>query len=242
MKKYLLPLSKKNQGHIAVQTENWRRRASGKVERAGKPAPFITISRQFGCGAFPLAEAIAEELMKRDREKQPWAVYDKALVEKIAQDHQLSEEIVSSLGKKLRSEMEESVLGLLKHFTPELKIYRSMMQTVRALASHGRVIIVGRGGAILTKDLPGGFHVRLIAPLDWRINRVKEIFKLDDAEAKDYTIKMDGEREAFLRKYLNTDPGEAGHYDMILNNARMTLEQRVQAVAGGIGYLISGGS
>ncbi len=236
MKKYSAPLSKKNRGQIAVQTENWRKTAgAGKETLPLKSTPFITISRQFGCGAFPLAEAIAEELMKRDPEKLPWAVYDKALVEKIAQDHQMSEEIVSSLGKKLRSEMEESALGLFKYFTPELKIYRSMVQTLRALAQHGRVIIVGRGGAILTKDLPGGFHLRLIAPLEWRAERVAELFKLNLTEAKEYTIKMDAEREGFLRKYLNADAGDPTHYHMILNNARLTLEQKVKAVAGAVG-------
>jgi len=235
MKKYSAPLSRKNQGQIAVQTENWRKAlAGGKEIPPVKSAPFITISRQFGCGAFPLAEAIAEELMKREAEKLPWAVYDKALVEKIAEDHQLSEEIVASLGKKLRSEMEESALGLLKSFTPELKIYRSMAQTLRALAQHGRVIIVGRGGAVLTKDLPGGFHIRLIAPLEWRVERVREIFKMDYQEAKEYTTKMDGEREAFLRRYLNADAGDPFHYHLILNNALMTLEQKVKAVAGAV--------
>jgi len=236
MDKYLLPLSKKNQAQIAAQVEAWHKRTVGNTQVMVKKAvPFITISRQFGCGAFPLAEAIAAEMMSRNSEESPWAVYDQALVKKIADDHKLSESVVNSLGNKMRSEIEESVLGLLKHFTPELKIYRSLAATIRALALHGRVIIVGRGGAILTRDMPGALHLRLIAPLEWRVEQTAVRLKISVEKAQEHVSTMDAEREAYIKKYLGADIEDPVNYHLLFNNARMNTTQIVKSVCTALG-------
>jgi cytidylate kinase len=228
MKTHSLPLSLKNQAHIAAQSEEWR---TAGMEKKISQAPFITISRQFGCGAFPLAEAIADQLMK-DNPGVHWAVYDRELIRKIAEDNKLSEEVVSTLGKKKQSEFDETVLSLLSRFTPELKVYKSTVSTIRALAAHGNVIIIGRGGAILTKDMPGGLHLRLIAPLEWRVERVMKIFEMGKSEAKKYIVKMDAEREAYIKKYLNVNVADPLNYQLIFNNASLETEKMVKAVAG----------
>lgn len=232
MQKYLIPLSQKNSAHMAAQIEKWRHQ---RIEKAPlEVSPFITISRQFGCGAYPLAEAIADKLSQKNETEQTWAVYDRALVQRIADDHQLSQDLVTALGEEVRSEFDESLLGLLKGFTPELKIYRSMVSTVRALTMHGRVIIVGRGSAILTREFPGGLHIRLIAPKDWRIKSTMETFKMTLKEARKYVSRMDGERESFIRKYLDADVADPHHYHMIFNNAKMRTNIMVDAIVGAI--------
>lgn len=213
--------------------ESWRKLSSLTSETQGAGiAPFFTISRQFGCGAFPLAEALAEKLLRQDNSQIPWAVYDQALVQKIADDHKLKKDLVESLSSKLRTEIEESVLGLLKHFVPELKVFRSLVSTIRVLAAHGWVILVGRGSAILTGDMPGGFHLRLIAPLEWRVEKTCENLKMTGKEAREHVIKMDTEREAFIKKYLNSNVENTENYNLIANCAKMTPSQIVEAVAG----------
>ncbi len=231
MKKYLVPLSKRNSSYIAAQNDIWRRRqiADAAAPPVSKGAPFITISRQFGCGAFALAEAIAEKLSGGSGESFPWAVYDQALVQRIAKDHKLSEDLVKGLGEAGRSELEESVLGLLEGFTPELKIYRAMVSTIRALAMHGRVIIVGRGGGILTKNIPGGLHIRIIAPFNWRVDRTMALMKMSREDTAEYVRKMDKERENFIRKYMNADVEAPHHYHLIMNNALMEKDDMVRA-------------
>lgn len=234
MRKYLIPLSKRNAAYIAAQNEAWRRR---KIEAEEAPsteegALFITISRQFACGAFPLAEAIAEKLSEESGDDYPWAVYDQELVKRIAEDHQLSQDLVQGFGREKRSEFEESILGLLDSFTPELKVYHSMVSTIHALAMHGRVILVGRGSGILTKKISGGLNIRLIAPVNWRIKLTRELYNIKHKEAVDLVSRMDYEREHFIRKYLNADVADPYHYHMILNNSKMKQDEMVRAVIG----------
>ena len=115
MEKYLIPLSKRNSALISAQSEAWRRRnlEAKAGEKSLESAPFITISRQFGCGAFPLAEAITSKLNEGTVSDPPWAVYDRALVERIAADHQLSEELVELLQKRQAGEPFGRVSGTM---------------------------------------------------------------------------------------------------------------------------------
>ena len=46
--------------------------------------------------------------------------------------------------------------------------------TIRALATRGQVVIVGRGGQAILRDQPGVLHVRVIARAEDRLRRTQE--------------------------------------------------------------------
>jgi len=231
MQKYLVPLSEKNRARISAQAEQWRRRNFGKTELSVRKHSFITISRQFGCGVHPLAETLADILTSFNPKVSPWAVYDRLLIEKIAKDNDLSEELIISFSQKLRSDFEDSVLGLLKSHTPELKIYRSVVSTIRALAVRGEAIIVGRGSAIITSDIPGGIHIRIIASKNYRIDRARKTFNISEKEAAELISRMDEEREAFIKKYLNANVNDPQNYTAVFNSDKMTMEEITFSIA-----------
>jgi cytidylate kinase len=231
MQKYLVPLSEKNRARISAQAEQWRRRNFAGTELKTEHHKFITISRQFGCGVHPLAETLADNLTSFNPKIPPWAVYDKLLIEKIAQDHNLSEDLIISFSRKLRSDFEDSLLGLLKSHTPELKVYRSMVSTIRALAMRGEAIIVGRGSGIITRDIPGGIHIRIIASKNYRAASAQEKFNITRDEAVDLINKMDEEREAFVKKYLNADINDPLNYNVVYNSEKLTTEEITASVA-----------
>jgi cytidylate kinase len=96
---------------------------------------------------------------------------------------------------------------------------------------HGRCIMIGRGGAILTHDLTGGIHIRLVAPVDWRLNNLISRFGWSSAQAKEKLHEEEDVRRNFFQKYLGQDAGNPEHYDLILNVARLNREEQVAAVA-----------
>ncbi len=57
------------------------------------------------------------------------------------------------------------------------------------------MILIGRGGVTITRNHPKSLHVRLTAPLEWRINAVMEKRKLPEEKVKPYTIEMDIKRK-----------------------------------------------
>ena len=61
-----------------------------------RPGPTITISRKYGCDAFPLALRLKELLDAACEE--PWIIYDKALLERVSQAEHLSMQFLEDLG------------------------------------------------------------------------------------------------------------------------------------------------
>ena len=59
-------------------------------KRLKTKTPFtITISRQFGCQGFPLAEALKDLL--EEQTQLPWVVFEKTLFDKICEDANFSQ-------------------------------------------------------------------------------------------------------------------------------------------------------
>ena len=143
------------------------------ADRPVRPAPFITISRQAGAGGRSLAQGLVRRLNDAHPGILPWTVWDNELVHKVAEENHLPENLVASIEDRRPSWLHEALSGIAFEDDPanpdEFKVYRRVAVAIRALARMGRVILVGRGGAFVTRELPGGIHLRLVAPLKDRV-------------------------------------------------------------------------
>src|SRR6185369_16710203 len=80
---------------------NRRRMLADELKsQARKSRPTITISREFGCEAYPMAERLRELMEKRSGEE--WMIMDQGLLEAVARNHHLSENVLLSMGEKSR--------------------------------------------------------------------------------------------------------------------------------------------
>ena len=60
---------------------------------AQNPGPFVALSRQFGCNGFEVADLLAEKL-NQNQENNTWKVYKREILQQVAEDAGLSEEII----------------------------------------------------------------------------------------------------------------------------------------------------
>jgi cytidylate kinase len=54
------------------------------------------------------------------------------------------------------------------------KLLHIIQALIHGFARKDNVVIVGRGGQVLLKGFPGVLHVRIIAPFDLRVQRIRE--------------------------------------------------------------------
>ena len=78
-----------------------------RMRRETEKFPFITISREYGCQGYPVAEALQERLNALTSEKYPWGIFDKEVIRKVAEEHELSEALANSLSENQRSQMQQ---------------------------------------------------------------------------------------------------------------------------------------
>lgn len=192
--------------------------------------PFVTISRQYGCGAVELAELLAEKLTALEGlEAGSWQVYHRQIFDSMTEDVRASEKLLSALDLQTRGAIEE-LFETLAGQASDLKLLHLLVRTIRGLAALGRCVIVGRGGAVLTQDMPGGIHVRQIAPETWRLEHLIEWFGWDRGHALKTLRAEENRRHGFFQHYLNRDPADPEHYHMILNAAGLSREEQADAV------------
>ncbi|RPI96844.1 MAG: cytidylate kinase-like family protein, partial [Spirochaetales bacterium] len=163
---------------IQKQLKLWENQKVKFVEKQ-EPRPFITISREYGCNAVAIADALAEALHKYDS-TDVWKSYDKELIDKICSDHNIAEALCETIDTKRREEISEFWRSVLTDYPPQVSVYQKLVQTIRSLSIHGRSIIVGRAGVMITRSLRYGIHIKLVAPAAYRIQKVMETAGIKD--------------------------------------------------------------
>jgi hypothetical protein len=205
--------------------------------------PFVTISRQAGAPGADLGRLLVERLNDRDRRDiaagaRPWTLWDRELVEKVAADHHLPTSLVASL-----EESRPTWLGQFLSSLPstgggggpgavpnEFTVYRRVAVTIRTLAEAGRVVIVGPGGAFITRHLPMGIRIRLIAPFRDRVAATAAEQGLTHEAATRLVQEKDELRAAFLRRHWAGHALDPENFTATINTAALSPEQLVECV------------
>lgn len=218
---------------LKTQAETWHRlaRRAERDKEKTPAAPFITLSRQYGCAAYVLAEHLARRLNSRFPQWD-FTVYDHKLLEIVEENRQVKADLVDSLSRHSRSLMEEWLEFLFAARPTEIQLFHHLAKTLCSVASLGEAIIVGRGSAVITRRLPAGLHVRLIAPLAWRIENLRRDPERAHLADEATVRRADREREDFVRRYLGTDIADPELYHLTLNNQLLSVEEQVETIVG----------
>jgi len=208
------------------QRESAWLRVQERLARApkGLARPTITISREYGCEGYPLAERLKQLLEEASGE--PWNIFDKALVEKVASDEKLSLALLSHLGDESQAmDVLRTHFGYLTHDEAYSKLVKHLIQ----IATAGCAIIVGRGGAVACQDLKNCFHFRLEGSFAFRAATLAHRLEVSLAEAEELVRTQSKLREKFISECLQTDITSSRWYDAVFNNERQNVETIAQA-------------
>jgi cytidylate kinase len=112
---------------------------------------------------------------------------------------------------------------------------RRFLHTVQAVvydfARRGNSVIVGRGGQVLLRNIPGVVHLRVTAPFPTRVGRVMAREKVDEKQAARLVHRSDRDSAGFLRFFFEVDWQDAALYDLVINTDRITADTAVDMVA-----------
>ena len=188
--------------------------------------PTITLSRQFGCEGFALAERL--KTLFEEASGEVWNIYDKALVEKVSQDESISLRLLRNLGDMSHA-LEALGLHPSTHVTHD-KAFEKVAESIVQIATVGNAVIVGRGGSILCKGMKNCFHFRLEASLAWRVESIMKRLEMPWEEAEAFVKTNARLREKFISQSLGEDIAALKHYDAVFNNERHTVDAMAAAI------------
>ncbi|MEP7087904.1 MAG: cytidylate kinase-like family protein [Gemmatimonadota bacterium] len=199
----------------------------------------ITVSREFGAGGSDLARLLGERLN--------WPVLD--------------DEVVCRCAKRLN--MEQSTVERLREHSPTLlarisaaflvappeapwfdtsnlmridAIAEAALESITEAVQSLPLIVVGFGTQCMFATHPAALHLRLVAPLDTRVARLRPRFGWDAATAATRAREMDDVRRRYVQRYFHRDVNDPLLYDLQINTGKTTIEE----AAGMIEQLVRG--
>jgi cytidylate kinase len=209
----------------------------------------ITISRERGSGGRPLAQRLAAELGLK--------CYGKEIIYEIAQSAGVSEESVEKFDQEHYNKWHLMVdsLRMSTHLSPDYglgfnlsaiepeifftqdRYLKATQEILKKLASHPRVILLGRGAQVIFKNRTDALHIRLVAPLNIRIQRIQELLKLSAKEAAKHVTDIDKSRAAYLRDFYGVDVNDSVYYHLTINTGLMDYGQAIDIIKRGMEIL-----
>ncbi len=112
---------------------------------------------------------------------------------------------------------------------------RTYVVAVRAaLAEHGasgNLVYHGLAGGLLLRGLPGVLCVRLIAPMERRVQAVMSESDMDAATAEQYIRDQDEARARWVKVMYGEDIMDPSLYDLVVNLESLGIEEACAVVA-----------
>lgn len=214
----------------------------------------ITISRQFGSGGDEIADRLCELLSYHHFDKQllkqaalESGLSDNEIIDYNEDNYRVKNFIERLTGRPIPvakvSVWREDPRGVRSAEDIVLNDDVAMdlvKKAVKASYQTGEMVIIGRGGNLILNDQPDVVFVRIEAPMEQRIQRVKSSMKDEDkANRADVTLRREAQNQIVTRDYASADYIKQYYgvnwedpllYHLVINTGKLSLEQAAQTI------------
>lgn len=200
------------------------------------PVRLITVSREFGAGGSDFARALGERLA--------WPVLDHDIVQRVATRMELDAGTVERFDEHPPSLLARIATVLI---VPQPDIYsfptandvpghdtiaQATRRVIEEAATTLPLVVVGHGAQCILGERPETLHVRVTAPMGYRIRQVVTRMHVDAGFAAALIRRADHDRQAYMQRYFHQDWRSDLLYDLQINMGRITIGEATSFVTG----------
>jgi len=205
-----------------------------KEPKLVETGPYISISRDFGSMANDIARRLAGELTRLSKAKglkKEWKWLNQSILVESSKALELSPAKIEYVFRsKQKTTLEEVVEAMsTRYYKSDKRIRNTIIKVISSIVQTGHVIIVGRGGVAFRHDNPHSLHIKLTAPLDWRIDRISRNYNKSRAEAKKFIQDMDKERKFLIDNFVGFET-DTSLFDAVFNRKTMSEDEIVSMI------------
>ena len=175
----------------------------------------ITVSRQLGSLGSDIANAVARQLGYR--------VAWKSLINQAARQARTPEMALEMLD-------ELGILGVKPSARAEKAYLDAIRDLIEEFARADNVLIVGRGGQAVLHGWPNSLHIRIIAPLEVRVQRLVGRHAIPAEAALAQIRASDRRRKRFVQRAYHVDWGDPALYDLVINTAALDVTRSASLI------------
>ena len=205
----------------------------------------ITINRELGSGGRTVGEKLAERLGV--------SFYDKALIKALEEKYHLTvEEIEKLKGQKnnwwsdfkrvvsVGGALNQSVyyqvpVGSKSELLTTADLFHAETEILEGIAVNESCVIAGRCGFFVFRNHPNHLSILILAPLEYRIQRVMRKKGLSHEDAEKIIRQVDRMRENYVTKYTNSSRYDARNYNLVISSDERTEDEIADLIVRYIG-------
>ena len=208
------------------QIVKWEKMVAEQDREQEVQIQVITMSIEPGSGGTIVAQEIAKRL--------DFDYFHRDIIEGIAKSAKIRTSVIETLEKERMSGIEDFISSLIKEHYLWPGIYlEHLLKVVSTIGKHGHAVIVGRGANfILPPD--ERFSVRVVAPLEIRIQNIARHYATSEKNAMRRVIRRESKRRAFIRQSFNADISDPNNYDLTVNTGKIGTGPAVEAIIGAV--------
>ncbi len=180
----------------------------------------ITINRQFGTGGHKIGQELADRLGVN--------FVDRQILKAVAEKFNITEEEAVQIERKRPSWWTDFMnfyqkLMLMNEYKVDAsditsrQLFEVQSLEMRQIASDKSCVVVGRCGFDVFKKQKNKLRVFVHAPIEYRIERIRSIYGVDEAKARLLIEENDYTREVYTKHFTGCDRYDARNYDLCLN-------------------------
>lgn len=176
----------------------------------------LTISRQIGSMGDEIAQTLADRM--------GWALLNR--------DIMLDRVFSSVCDETEMYRLRESAKFFLnqRKDNPKETYLDYLTDHLLSLAGKESVIFVGFGSQILFSDHEEALHVRLMAPDETRIDRVRKLYNCQPEDAEKIMTTSDRKHKRFVSAIYGADLTDCRLYNMTINTSGLSVDEACAAI------------
>ncbi|TWU47009.1 cytidylate kinase-like family protein [Rubripirellula reticaptiva] len=192
--------------------------------------PYLAVSRETGACGSEVAEKVAKRLQ--------WDLLDHQIVEYMEQHYGTPRCLIQRVDERHENWLSSIVTARIGGLGfSESTFTHRVTKLLLLAASHGNVVIVGRGASfVLPRDR--GLSVRIVAPMDFRVEQIMLQRGVSEKDARRFVVDTDHDREVYIKDHFHQKATDPHLYDLILNVGDISLDDAADTIVESIGQFI----
>lgn len=180
----------------------------------------ITIGRQFGSGGHKIGNILSERLNI--------PLYDHNLIKMAAKELNVSDEAAEQVDETILGRFLSAYVVGTGDYTAFMtedvygvplsdRMYDTQSKIIKKLADRGSCIFVGRCADYILGDYSNVINAFIYAYKEDRINRIADVYKVSEKQAKDKIKKVDKDRKLYYEAHTGREWGTIESHEVLIN-------------------------
>ena len=172
----------------------------------------ITVGREYGSGGRLIAQKAAEAL--------GIPFFDRSIINMAAEETGLSADFIRRTEQQKTSSFLYNLYMSTQSLPVNEQVFIAQSEVIRRVAAEGPCIIVGRCADYVLRNQSDvdALNLFIHAPMEERIRRVREEYKVQAPDLRLYILKQDKNRAAYYEHFTDGQWGKAQNYHLAVSS------------------------